>query len=85
MSNSYLYYVKANNQTYEFDTMRNAYARYKLERSKGNKPELFRYKDGKMERCIIKQKCNCANCQPKVITGIRRGITKYKKIKFNGR
>ena len=66
----YLYYVKVYEDgeiyEYEFGNMKHAKELYDDEKSKGNKVELFRYKDGKYQRYQAKP-CNCAKCAPKKI------------------
>ena len=73
MFSEYLFYVHVYEDgevyKYEYGNMPHAIEHYETELSKGNKAELFRYKDGKMQKYMGKSepkgKCNCGNCKPK--------------------
>ncbi len=70
MFDEYLYYVKVyeDGETYEYEygNLPHAMAHYEMELSKGNKADLFRYKDGKMQKYQAKPKakCDCIKCKP---------------------
>lgn len=72
MFSEYLFYVHVYEDgevyKYEYGNMPHAIEHYETELSKGNKAELFRYKDGKMQKYMGKSnpkgKCNCGNCKP---------------------
>ena len=73
MFDEYLYYVHVYEDgevyKYEYGNLPHAMAHYEMELSKGNKAELFRYKDGKMQKYMGKSEpkanCNCGKCKSK--------------------
>lgn len=69
MFDEYLYIVKVyeDGETYEYEygAKIHAFEHYHTELNKGNKADLFRYKDGKMQKYQTKPKCNCGKCKPK--------------------
>ena len=69
MFSEYLYYVKVyeDGETYEYEygNQKHAFEHYQTELNKGNKADLFRYKDGKMQKYQAQANpCNCGKCKP---------------------
>ena len=52
---------------YKYDNHKQAMEHYKMELSNSTEANLFRSKDGKLERYSEKRKCNCGKCAPKKI------------------
>ena len=69
--NEYSYIVKvyATNETrvHQHQTFPQAMEHYNIELLNGNKADLFRNKDGKLERYHKKSICGCAKCAHKKI------------------
>ena len=66
----HLYIVKVyeDGETYEYEygNQKHAFEHYQMELNKGNKADLFRYKDGRMQKYQAKAnvKCSCGKCKP---------------------
>ena len=69
--NEYSYIVKVyiNDEIkeYQYESFTEAMDHYNTELSKGNNTKLFRSKDGKLERYVTRNSCNCGSCNPKRI------------------
>lgn len=84
-----LYYVKVYEDgdvyKYEYGNLPHAMAHYEMEKSKGNKVSLFRYKDGKMQKYQAKAnaKCNCGKCKPTAKPKKIMPISRARKLRRN--